>query len=243
MSATSPHIHSSVPRFSLGTATQWLTDRLRIQLQRGSIFGFIIIGALVAFEIFNYSTTEFALNDLLGDLQSAGLRWSTILALAFCSMDFAGIARLFTPEKERKDSVAVWYLLGAWFLAATMNAMLTWWAVSLALLGHHGLGNELLGRESLISGVPIFVAVLVWLIRVLIIGTFTMTGERLFPQGTARSLLRFRRPHEATPHTRSRVPRRTNDPTRSIRPAPKPRSRRDPAYNPQPMKTKPGARP
>jgi hypothetical protein len=212
-------------------------------LHRGSIFGFIIIGALVAFEIFNYGTTEFALNDLLGDLQFSGLRWSTILALAFCSMDFAGIARLFTPEKERKDSVAVWYLIGAWFLAATMNAMLTWWAVSLALLGHHGLGNELLGRESLISSVPIFVAALVWLIRVLIIGTFTMTGERLFPQRAARSLRRFNQPHDPTSQKSSRIPRRSNTPERSIRPAPKPTPRRDPAYNPGSMKAKPSPRP
>ncbi|GAF95342.1 unnamed protein product, partial [marine sediment metagenome] len=43
-----------------------------------------IFGALVAFEIFNYGTTEFALGDLLGDLGFAGIRWSTILALAFC---------------------------------------------------------------------------------------------------------------------------------------------------------------
>ena len=240
MSATSPHIRSAVPRFSIGTATHWFTDRLRNQLQRGSIFGFIIIGALVAFEIFNYGTTEFALHYLLGDLQFAGIGWSTILALAFCSMDFAGIARLFTPEKARKDSITVWYLLGAWFLAATMNAMLTWWAVSLALLGHHGLGNELLGRESLVSGVPIFVAVLVWLIRVLIIGTFTMTGERLFPQRTTRPLLRFKQPHDPSPQMRSRIPRRSSQ---SIRPAPKPTPRHDPAYNPQPMQAKPSARP
>jgi hypothetical protein len=243
MSATSPHIHSAVSRFSIGTASQWLAERLRIQLQRGSIFGFIIIGALVAFEIFNYSTTEFALNDLLGDLQFAGLRWSTILALAFCSLDFAGIARLFTPEKERANSGAVWYLLGAWVLAATMNAMLTWWAVSLALLGHHGLGNELLGRESLISGVPIFVAVLVWLIRVLIIGTFTMTGERLFPRRASRPALRNIQSPTSTPLMSSRVPRRSSDPERSIKPAPKPTSRRDPTYSPQPMQAKPSSRP
>lgn len=243
MSATSPHIHPPVSRFSIGTASQWLAERLRIQLQRGAIFGFIIIGALVAFEIFNYGTTEFALNDLLGDLQFAGVRWSTILALAFCSMDFAGIARLFTPEKERVNSIAVWYLLGAWVLAATMNAMLTWWAVSLALLGHQGLGNELLGRESLVSSVPIFVAVLVWLIRVLIIGTFTMTGERLFPQRAARPALRFKQPSTPAPPMSSRVPHRSNDPKKSIRPAPKPTTRRDPRHSPQPMQAKPGARP
>src|SRR5689334_7980415 len=105
-----------------------------------------------------------------------------ILSLAFCAMDFAGIARLFTPEKEKGEQTEVWYLLGAWFLAATMNAMLTCWGVSLTLLNHASLGNEILSRQQLLSGVPVFVAVLVWLIRILMIGTFSMAGERLFTQ-------------------------------------------------------------
>ncbi len=37
-------------------------------LRRGLVFGVIIVTALFAFEVFNYSTTEFALKDLLGDL-------------------------------------------------------------------------------------------------------------------------------------------------------------------------------
>ena len=153
------------------------------KMKRGMVFGGIIIGALLAFELFNYTTTDFALTDLLGDNRFVGLRWAMILSLAFCGMDFAGIARLFTPEKEKGEQVEVWYLLGAWFLAATMNAMLTWWGVSLALLQHGGsLGNEILSREQLLSGVPVFVAVLVWLIRILMIGTFSMAGERLFTQ-------------------------------------------------------------
>jgi hypothetical protein len=146
------------------------------------LFGLIFLGAMLAFESFNYGTTEFALGDLLGELSFAGLRWSTILAMAFCGMDFAGIARIFTPEREEGQPAEVWYLLGAWFLAATMNAILTWWAVSLALISHQGLGNEVLGREALVSIVPVFVAVLVWLIRILMIGTITMTGERIFSQ-------------------------------------------------------------
>lgn len=152
-------------------------------MKRGMVFGGIILGALLAFELFNYTTTDFALTDLLGGMRFMGIRWAMILSLAFCGMDFAGIARLFTPEKDRGEQVEVWYLLGAWFLAATMNAMLTWWGVSLALLQHSGsLGNEILSREQLLSGVPVFVSVLVWLIRILMIGTFSMAGERLFTQ-------------------------------------------------------------
>lgn len=143
---------------------------------RAGLFLSMIIGALVAFELFNFGTTEYALADFLGDLSFSGIRWATILALAFCGMDFAGIARMFTPRKDRKLWVESWYLFGAWLLAATMNALLTWWAVTLALVGDPALGNEVLPRETLLSGAPVFVAMLVWLIRVLIIGSLAMSG-------------------------------------------------------------------
>ena len=154
----------------------------RIGLRRGLAFGSIIIVALIAFEMFNYSTTEYALSDLLGGLSFFGIKWSTILAIAFCGIDFAGIARLFTPEDGNDEPAEVWYLFGAWLLAATMNAMLTWWAVSLTILNHDTLGSAVIGRETLIRFAPIFVAVIVWLIRVLIIGTFSIAGDRLFTQ-------------------------------------------------------------
>ena len=70
---------------SVSELVQQVTD------QRAVVFSFLMIGALLAFEIFNYSTTEFAMADLLGGLSFGGLRWSTILALAFCGIDFAGI--------------------------------------------------------------------------------------------------------------------------------------------------------
>jgi hypothetical protein len=142
--------------------------------------------ALLAFELFNYSTTDFALRDLLGDLSFMGIRWATILSIAFCGIDFAGIARLFTPEEGGNEPKEVWYLFGAWMLAAVMNAMLTWWGVSIALLQHQSLGNAVVAQETLLRAVPIFVAVLVWLTRVLIIGSFSIAGDRLFSQAEVR---------------------------------------------------------
>ncbi len=155
--------------------------------QRGLLFGVLIIAALLAFEIFNYSTTDYALGDLLGNLQFAGVYWSTILAIAFCGIDFAGIARLFTPQEGNDEPSEVWYLFGAWMLAATMNAMLTWWGVSLAIVNHQTLGNEIIDRSTMLRVVPIFVAVMVWVIRVLIIGTFSVAGDRLFSVSSTRA--------------------------------------------------------
>jgi hypothetical protein len=151
------------------------------RFNRGAAWGVMIIGALMAFEIFNFSTTQFALLDMLGDLKFAGMRWATVLAVAFCGIDFAGIARIFTPEQGRDEPTEVWYLFGAWLLAAGFNAMLTWWGVSVAIVSHtSAAGDAVLSANTMTKVVPVFVAVMIWLIRVLIIGTFSLAGDRLF---------------------------------------------------------------
>lgn len=215
-----------------------------IQIRRGLAFGVIILTALAAFEIFNFSTTEFALSDLLGDLEFLGLKWATILAVAFCAIDFAGIARLFTPEEGNKGENEIWYLFGAWLLAATMNAMLTWWGVSTAIAGNQALGNAVVGRETLLVFVPIFVAVLVWLIRVLIIGSFSAAGGRLFSQGEPEQLPALH--SNRRNGSKSSTSKRRNDyesvpttvraaPVKTFQPAPKPGGRSgNPVMAPEP---------
>ncbi len=148
---------------------------------RDMIVATILAIALIAFEIFNFDTTQFALESLLGGEKFLGIMWASILAIAFCSIDFAGLIRIFTPEKGADEPRIVWYLMGAWLLGATMNSVMTWWAVSLTLL-NHDFGNEVLSREQLLRYVPIFVAALVLLTRILFIGAFTVAGERVVQQ-------------------------------------------------------------
>ena len=217
-------------------------------LRRGAVFGSILLLALLAFEIFNYSTTDFALNDLLGSqLRFAGIRWATILAIAFCGIDFAGIARLFTPQQGRDEPTETWYLFGAWLLAAAMNAALTWWGVAVAVRTHNSLSSLVINQKTLVSVVPVFVALMVWLIRVLIIGTFSMAGDRLFSMAEDRgnsmlgTALRTRlssqpvhtpRPAPGLTSSLSRPPRPVTAP---FRPAPKP----EPTYHPVGMSANP----
>ena len=169
--------------------SHWFQSMFKgFSLRRGFVWGGIILFALAAFEIFNYSTTQFALLDVLGTLKFGGVYWATILAVAFCTIDFAGIARLFTPEKGRNEPTEVWYLFAAWLLAAGFNALLTWWGVSVAIVSHSSqAGGVVVTNATLTKVVPVFVAVMVWLIRVLIIGTFSVAGERLFSQGEVQA--------------------------------------------------------
>lgn len=147
---------------------------------RGWITYGIMAIALTGFEMFNYSTTQYALSDLLGDLKFIGIQWATILAIAFCGIDFAGLARLFIPDETHPGKEA-WYLFGAWMLAAIMNALLTWWGVSMALQGHPIQSTSIIEKKLMMQIVPIFVAIMVWVTRILLIGSFSMAGRHTSP--------------------------------------------------------------
>ena len=146
----------------------------------------ILAVALVGFETFNYSTTAFALGDLLGDLSFLGLRWSTTLAIAFCAIDFAGIARLFLPESDNEALKELWYLFGAWLLAATMNAVLTWWGISMAMVNRPLSSTAIIDPQILTQNIPVFIAILVWVTRILLIGSFSITVKPDVSQEASR---------------------------------------------------------
>jgi hypothetical protein len=230
------------------------------RFNRGAAWGLMIIGALAAFEIFNFSTTQFALADVLGNLAFAGMRWATILAVAFCGMDFAGIARIFTPEQGADEPKEVYYLFGAWLLAAMFNAMLTWWGVSVAIVNHASQsGGAIISDQTMTKIVPIFVAAMILLIRVLIIGTFSLAGDRLFTMQDQRAYhnsprpiqqQQTYRPNNPQQHTALRPASTLNRPVqttmqaqgmntyRPVSPAPKPTmqqtsfTRPEPTYHP-----------
>ncbi len=90
---------------------------------------------------------------------------------------------------------------------------MTWWAVSLTLLGHE-FGNEVLSREMLLRYVPIFVAMLVWLTRILFIGAFSMAGEEVLGHARAGTA-------DAKPKATS-TPRPTAPAMSAARPEPRP---------------------
>jgi hypothetical protein len=211
----------------------------RLSLRRGAVFGLILLLALFAFEIFNYSTTDFALTDMLGaDLRFLGIRWATILSIAFCGIDFAGIARLITPEQGRDEPAEAWYLFGAWLLAAAMNAILTWWGVAVAVRSHQEFATLVIGKGTMVTAVPIFVALMVWLIRVLIIGTFSMAGERLFSLAQKRPGLQgnaYRSQVSPQPSRPSNQPWTRRPTPVPFHPAPKP----EPTYQPVGMAASP----
>ena len=144
--------------------------------------GLLLALALLAFEIFNFSATSYALSDLLGDISFISVRWATILAIAFCAIDAAGLLRFFSLGQGRNAVTEAWYLMGAWLLGATMNALTAWWAASIIVLNNPA-GSDFLGNLPLLDYVPFFVAILIWLTRLLFIGAFGLAAGQLFDDG------------------------------------------------------------
>jgi len=199
----------------------------KFALKRGLMFGGIIFFALLGFEAFNFSSTSFALHDILGELSFGPFKWSTILAIAFCGIDFAGIARIFTPEKGADEPAEVWYLFGAWFLAAAFNASLTWWGVSIAIMRTTTEGGVLLGQTTMTKVVPILVAVMVLAIRVLLINTFSVAGDRIFSMAGDYQTSYQNKPYYRSNNDSYRTPSQSFP-----RPAPKPAATVNrPVYN------------
>jgi hypothetical protein len=100
--------------------------------------------------------------------------WAPLLALAFCVVDFAGLARLFTPPPAGRSRPR-WYLLGAWFRRHHERHPDS--EVSLAFSAIRVWDRRSAAKRSIPP--PLFVAC--WSGScVLIIGALAVSGERLF---------------------------------------------------------------
>jgi len=159
-----------------------------LKMRKDVLYILVFSLALVAFEAFNYSTTDFALSDLLGDLEFFGIAWSTLLTIAFCGIDFAGIALLLAPQDNKDEARSAWFMFGAWILAATMNAILTWWGVVLAVQSHPVVSAGVVDEGFVTRTVPIFIALMVWVIRVLIVGSLSKKTDQFNKESIQSSI-------------------------------------------------------
>jgi len=158
-----------------------------IRHKAGVIISILVVG-LVAFEMFNFDTTRFALNALMAGQPFWGVEWALVLALAFGSIDFAGLARILTPAATWEDEPReVWLLTGAWLLGATMNAVMTWYAMVILIAPRRAqVGAGIVGQMAVMDAAPVFIAVMVWLTRVLLIGSLALALERAAEAAPAR---------------------------------------------------------
>jgi hypothetical protein len=67
-----------------------------------------------------------------------------------------------------------------------MNAGLTWWGISMAIINHTVQSTAVIDANTLTNIIPVFVALMVWIIRILIIGTLSVASERIFSRQEQR---------------------------------------------------------
>ena len=187
-----------------------------IRTRSNALYMGMIILALAGFEIFNFSTTDFALRDILGNQGSGMLAWPMVLSLAFCGMDIAGIAKILATPRENSDQKTSWYLLGAWVLAAAMNTGLTWWGISVSIYNQPARAVMLMDPMTYVTVIPVLVAVMVWVIRVLIIGSLVTSfdevikGDNRKSKPAKRNAFGFRTGKQAPPPGYKPVPSRAS---------------------------------
>ena len=77
-------------------------------------------------------------------------------------------------------------LMGAWFVGAILNALMTWYAMAL-LIAPRNVGATLVEQRDMLYFAPVLVAVFVWLTRLLLIGSSSIATDRLLHGGSVRS--------------------------------------------------------
>jgi hypothetical protein len=131
------------------------------------------LAALAAFEVFNFSTASMALQSLFGNLAMGGIKWASLFALAICCMDIAGIICLFLPAMNPTHGRRDYRLFGAWLLASGLNTWLTWHGINLAITIRQAQIGGIVDTAVLTGTLPGFMALLIWVIRILIIGSLS----------------------------------------------------------------------
>jgi hypothetical protein len=142
------------------------------------IFFFVLLAALICFEIFNFDAARTGLRYFMGTRTFMGIEWVMWLAMAACAADMIGMIRIFTEETNfKKESTFVIAATGVWILAATINSVLTWWTTTLIVLDAN-VGNQVLSQETLIKAFPLLVAIFIWLLRIGLVATLASLGDK-----------------------------------------------------------------
>lgn len=136
-------------------------------MKRAWVFNAILVGCLLLFEVFSYSSSKEALFGMTGMAL-----WSSLIAFSLCAVDFAGLAKLLIPDESMpKDSFGM--LFGAWLLSAVGDTFLTYLVVSSDMQSRASqvimVSKGLISANTWAVTIPILVAVLVWLAQVMLV--------------------------------------------------------------------------
>jgi hypothetical protein len=168
-----------------------------IHQNRSVVLLSLSLSVFVSFEIFNFSVSFFALNNLPGGINDWGIRWAVILAIVFCIIDFGGIALYNLKERAGRKSRLPGWLFGIWMAGASLNTLLIWWGLSIAIAIQPVGKARMVDTQILAILIPVSMAVLAGLIRILFTGTLaaSLAGTNMLAgrQQTSVSRAQLRR--------------------------------------------------
>ena len=157
--------------------------------RRSLIHSLLVIGN-ISFMVFTYATVAYALHDVFGDLRFWGIRWASILTFNFSGIEYAGLARLLTPDSEDPPSETK-YLLMAWILVTIFNSLLIWWTIH---IGFTDPQNPYYADIPSVSPniVAIIIVLLVWIIKIGLMKILTMNiGSKIEENDDVTTKLSF----------------------------------------------------
>jgi len=164
---------------------------------------------MAAFEIINFAITSLAFRSLLSRYTVLVLDSATWLATVVCCVDIIGILYLFLLFPGPSHNIVKRRLFSVWLLVTGLNSWLLWLGIGQAIVVHQAQTDLVINAGIMVHIIPAFIVCLVWLIRILLIGSFSrpqeiidvsITSENslIFPEGTTQ--LQSFLPFDLLPH-------------------------------------------
>jgi len=138
--------------------------------QKARIMILLIIGVgWVMFEGFNIETTW---NSLIGLFGSASM--GAMLAIAIVTSDIGQLVKTVTPNvKGKRNDLVNTVIPISWILVSLTNCMFTWWSVQMVIdAGRSKMPDVLASNPTYTSAIAVFIAILVFIIRLLLAASF-----------------------------------------------------------------------
>ena len=146
-------------------------------ISRRFIKGIVLAISLFAFEVFNYDTTHMALVNWFAQANPASVNK---IVWAFCLLDLMRLTQFFGIKHSA-------FIQKIWLFGVGVNALFTWYNARMTVW-QYDFGHVVLRRQQVVLYVPIFIALLVFLTRVLFVEALVATiQKRVPPVRTAQS--------------------------------------------------------
>lgn len=146
------------------------------------VVGGIIFLSALAFEVINIATNVAGFESFFGGIKFLGISWAIWATIAFEAADVGCLCYSWDRKFDFRTHPEAGFALTAHFFAGFADAGLSYFAFMMAIGNSVSQMANVVGEKAILTWAPVFLALMIWVIRTLLMGTIVTQGRNIFSQ-------------------------------------------------------------